>query len=723
MIAAGPGAPLELWGGVECTVVRIGDEYRNQLIDTGHASRIGDLDAMAELGIKAVRYPILWETVAPEVPTELDFEWHDKRLKRLRELGIKVIGGLVHHGSGPRYTSLLDPNFPKLLADYAAKVARRYPWIEAWTPVNEPLTTARFSCLYGHWYPHKRDINAMFRALGNQCLATALAMQAIRTVNPDAELLVTEDLGKTFSTDKLAYQAKHENERRWLSLDLLTGRVLPGHRFHRWLINSGVPQEALETLETGTGRPSIIGINHYLTSERFLDHRAGRYPGVEPGSNGRHRYVDVEAVRIASLGGQVGTRRRLREAWQRYRLPLVVSEVHHGCTRDEQVRWLAEVWGDVEKERRFGADIRAVTLWSMFGTVDWRSLLTRREGIYDVGAFDTRSTTPRPTLLAKAAATLGRGEKFDHPLLDLPGWWKRRGRCHTRPSFDTLPSNCGKARPLLITGATGTLGQAFSKLCAHRGLAQVLTSRAELDITDEASISGALERYKPWAVINTAGFVRVADAEKLSDECFRINATGPQLLGKACKLYGIPLLTFSSDLVFDGKLGRSYVEPDRTAPTNEYGRSKAEAESRLLAADSDALIIRTSAFFGPWDRYNFLYDTIERLQRGEDVIACDKTIVSPTYVPDLVHASLDLMLDEEKGIWHLTNEGAVSWHELACEVADLAKVSRDRVIRAKGTKKADTSLSSNRGLMLRPLDRALSDFVDHNHALREMLDS
>ena len=69
MIGAAPGAPLELWGGVECTVVRIGDEFRSQLHDTGHWKRISDLDAMAELGVKATRYPIVWETVAPEVPT------------------------------------------------------------------------------------------------------------------------------------------------------------------------------------------------------------------------------------------------------------------------------------------------------------------------------------------------------------------------------------------------------------------------------------------------------------------------------------------------------------------------------------------------------------------------------------------------------------------------------------------------------------------------------
>ena len=88
--------------------------------------------------------------------------------------------------------------------------------------------------------------------------------------------------------------------------------------------------------------------------------------------------------------------------------------------------------------------------------------------------------------------------------------------------------------------------------------------------------------------------------------------------------------------------------PTQPAPANAYGRSKAEAEARLLAIDADALIIRTSAFFGPWDRYNFLFDTIERLKRGEEVVASDRTIVSPTYVPDLVHATLDLLLDEEK---------------------------------------------------------------------------
>ena len=713
--------PLELWGGVECTVVRIGDEFRSQLHDTGHWSRMSDLDQMAELGIKAVRYPIVWETVAPEVPTELDFSWHDKRLERLRELGIRVIGGLVHHGSGPRYTSLLDPKFPKLLAGYAVKVAERYPWIDCWTPINEPLTTARFSCLYGHWYPHAHDIESMFLALVHECHGTALAMQAIRAVNPKAQLLVTEDLGKTFATDKLAYQADHENERRWLSLDLLSGRVVPGHKFHNWLIKSGATPEALDKLATGEAAPDIIGINHYLTSERFLDDRIKRYPEITPGSNGIDTYVDLEAVRIHALRNEVGPAKRLREAWERYRIPLAYSEVHHGCTREEQVRWLVDVWNACERERRRGADIRAVTLWSMFGTVDWRSLLTRTDGTYDVGAFDTRSQPPRPTLVAKAAAALSRGEKFDHPLLDLPGWWKRPGRCHSRRRFEMLPRDCSKARPLLITGATGTLGQAFSRICAHRGLAHVLTSRAELDICDDESVAAALERYRPWAVINTAGFVRTWEAEDKEDECFRANVTGPEKLARACKAAGIPFVTFSSDLVFDGQLGRPYIEPDKPAPACAYGRSKAEAEARLMEIGGDSLVVRTSAFFGPWDRYNFLVSTVEALRRGEDVFASDKTVVSPTYVPDLVQATLDLLLDEERGVWHLTNQGAVSWHELAREIADRADLdSRRIVVPDEDEEPSDTSLTSSRGLLLRPLAGALGDFLDSSEPLKDL---
>ena len=710
---------LELWGGVECTVVRIGDRFRDQLVDTGHRFRDGDIDLLAPLGLKALRYPILWETVAPDRPDACDFAWHAERLDRIRGLGIRPIAGLVHHGSGPRFTNLLDPQFPRLLGEYAARAAERFPWIDCWTPVNEPLTTARFSCLYGHWYPHRRDLGAMLRAVVNQCLGTLEAMRAIRRVNPAAKLLATEDLGKTFATDALAHQAGHENERRWLSLDLLAGRVGADHPFMPALLAAGVDRASLDRLADGEAAPDIIGINHYLTSERFLDHNIDGYPGTAPGSNGRDTYVDVEAVRMPQLADQVGPGPRLREAWQRYGLPIAVSEVHHVCTREEQVRWFRDVWQAAEEERARGADIRAVTLWSMFGTVDWRSLLTRFDQHYEGGAFDTRSPEPRRTLVADVAAALGRGEQPDHPVLDQPGWWRRDGRFYGvahDPAAERLPG-----RKLLITGATGTLGQAFARICHHRGIAYRLTTRAELDITDPTSIAAAIDRERPWALINTAGFVRPWEADALIDECFSINKLGAQLLASACRTAGIPFVTFSSDLVFDGQLGRAYVEPDPVSPQGAYGRSKAEAEQLVLATYRDALVVRTSAFFGPWDRHNFLVNIIGRLKRGEHIDDVgDDAIVSPTYVPDLVHAALDLLLDRQSGIRHLANEGAVSWHGLARDIAGRTGHDARLIVPGPPRPPSNTSLGSGHGTLLRPLGDALDDFVRHSRPLAEL---
>ena len=453
---------MELWGGVECTIVRLGDEYRDQSKETGHHDRTEDIDLLAELGVTTVRYPILWEAVAPDSPDKLDFSWQDERLEMLRDRGIEVIGGLLHHGSGPKYTDLLDPEFPEKLADYAARVAKRYPWIKLWTPVNEPLTTARFSALYGHWYPHAKNYSVFLRALVNECKGTLTAMQAIRGHIPDAKLVQTEDLGKCFSTAPLRYQAAFENERRWLSLDLLCGRIDPKHPMHKLLLGAGIGWAALEAFESGDAKPDILGINHYLTSERFLDHRTHLYPGHEIGGNGRDTYVDAEAVRVKRLEDDTGFAPRLREAWERYGIPIAITEVHHGCHRDEQLRWFAEVWKTAGELRAEGMDLRGVTLWSAFGNVDWRFLLKERRGLYDTGAFDTRGGKPRPTIIAKAAKAYGHGEEFDHPALDSPGWWRRpprlyswNGRCR--------PMEWG-GRKLLITGATGTLGNAFSRI-------------------------------------------------------------------------------------------------------------------------------------------------------------------------------------------------------------------------------------------------------------------
>jgi dTDP-4-dehydrorhamnose reductase len=135
------------------------------------------------------------------------------------------------------------------------------------------------------------------------------------------------------------------------------------------------------------------------------------------------------------------------------------------------------------------------------------------------------------------------------------------------------------------------------------------------------------------------------------------------------------------------------------------------AEERVLAAGGRPLVVRTSAFLGPWDRYNFGWAVASALARGEPFHADPNIRVSPTYVPDLCHATLDLLVDGETGLWHLANPGEISWFDLAIRVADGLELHRGLVRPIDGSAPALTALTSNRGQLLRPFEAALGDYL------------
>ncbi|MBE9052122.1 SDR family oxidoreductase [Nostocales cyanobacterium LEGE 11386] len=739
--------PVEIWAGLECTVNRVGEEYFDQLERNGHAWRLDDLELFAQLGIQKIRYPVLWERVAPNGLENADWSWADVRLGRLRELGISPIVGLVHHGSGTRDTSLVDPEFPQKLAEFARAVADRYPWVTHYTPINEPLTTARFSGMYGHWYPHGRDNLTFARALLGECRAIALSMQAIREINPNAQLVQTEDLGKTYSTLRLVYQSGLENERRWLSFDLLCGYITPTHPMWGYLRYCGLSAAELEAAcQNIYCPPDIIGINHYLTSDRFLDEHTENYPAWTHGGNGWDKYADVDAVRVCAEG-MAGPYTLLLEAWERYRLPLAVTEVHVNCTREEQLRWLYEVWNAAQELQNEGVDIRAITAWALLGSYDWNSLVTRPVGYYESGVFDLRSSRPRPTAIAKLIRDLATGIQPHHPLLDTPGWWHRPQRllypavsCLNQGSRESASlreamrtprrTRVGNgeeltptsSRPLVIVGARGTLGKAFARLCELRGITYRLLTRQEMDITNPTSVNAVFTELQPWAVVNAAGYVRVDDAEREPHICLKINTEGAEILATACAQYNAALLTFSSDLVFNGAVINPYVETDTVAPLNVYGCSKVLAEKLVLQAYPASLVIRTSAFFGPWDEYNFVTIALRQLSAGNTFVAAEDAVVSPTYVPDLVHASLDLLIDGESGLWHLANKSAsagITWANLARVAAKQAGVSVSSLIALPtqelgliAKRPTYSVLGSDRGELMPCLDSAISRYFD-----------
>ena len=719
----------ELWGGIECTLNRVGDHYHSQLAMSGHLNRPEDLELIAELGIRTLRYPVLWEMVAPVRLDAPEWSWADERLGLLRRLGIDPVVGLLHHGSGPFYTSLVDPHFPAKLSAFARMVAQRYPWVKAFTPVNEPLTTARFSGLYGHWYPHGDNDQIFVQALLQQCRGVIEAMRAIREVIPDAQLVVTEDMGRTFSTELLSYQAEFENHRRWLSIDLLFGHVDKEHYFRPWLLERGVTEEELRYFQEHAVRPDVVGLNYYVTSDRYLDERLDLYPSSCHGGNNRHRYADVEAVRVCPRGIW-GHEAVLRHAWLRYGTEVAFTEVHLGSSREQQLRWFQEAWRAGVKVAGEGVPVRAVTAWALLGSFDWNSLFTTVRGSYEPGAFDVRGPVPRPTALASAIREVACRGRFDHHTLCSGGWWRQPERffpqCTPAPELQEPRCTFRTPRPVVVVGKSGTLGQAFGRICRQRDIDCRLVSRSEMDIASPSSVASLLDECRPWAVVNAAGFVRVDQAEAQADSCFRENTVGPAVLAAECARRGVLLVTFSSDMVFDGLKGAPYRESDTVAPLNVYGRSKAEAEWQVLQIYPQALVIRTSAFFGPWDSYNFVTLTLEALGRGEEVTAASDLVVSPTYVPDLVHTTLDLLCDGERGIWHVTNGGQVSWAELAQCCAKMSGVDDAAIICRPGVsfgfdapRPPNSALCSERGVVLPTLEDALQRYLIEVSTARE----
>ncbi|HEX2606310.1 MAG TPA: dTDP-4-dehydrorhamnose reductase, partial [Flavisolibacter sp.] len=625
----------------------------------------------------------------------------------------------------PAFTNLADPQFPYLLAAYAREVAMKFPWINYYTPVNEPLTTARFSGLYGIWYPHQRSTAKFIRILINELKGVVLSMQEIRKINPEAQLVQTEDLGKTYSTPKLRYQARYENERRWLTFDILCGRFDESHKLWKHFHRFGIKKEEMQFFLDNPCPPDIFGFNHYLTSERYLDENKSWYPRHYHGGNGRHKYADVEAVRV-KLDEETGLEVLLKEAWARYKKPMAVTEVHLHCHREEQLRWFKHVWEVGKNLCRENIDLRAITTWAMLGSYGWNRLLTKLPGDYEPGVFDLRNGTPRPTALAGFIKKLNETDRLIHPLSIEQGWWQRSTRVLYGPFAKEIKMPLRKTdNPLLIIGKTGTLGRAFAHVCEQRCISYKLISRQDCDISDPHQIEAMIQHYKPWGIINAAGFVRVDDAEKEADACFRDNVTGPHNLAMACQKNGIQFITFSSDLVFDGTGKKPYVETDATNPLNVYGRSKVEAEELVKRANPSSLIIRTSAFFGPWDDYNFAHYIRKSLQDYEPVRVAHDLMISPTFVPDLVNATLDILIDQETGIWHLANKGAISWADFALQIADrfgLDKALIQTVAAAEigylAKRPAYTVLGSDRGHLLPSFQNALDRYVREEEAER-----
>ncbi|HEU0044225.1 family 1 glycosylhydrolase [Sphingomonas sp.] len=665
---------------------RVGDQWYDQTPRTGHEERTEDIALFAELGIRSLRYPALWERISPHHPDEYDFDWTDQRLSEIRRLGMQPIVTLCHHGAGPAYTSLMDDSFAPGLAAHAAAVARRYPWIRDWTPVNEPLTTARFSALYGFWHPHAQDERLFWLALLNEIDATRLAMRAIRAVNPAARLIQTDDLGYCHATPPLQHEADFQNERRWIGWDLLCGMVKPGHALWERLVMHGFG-ERLRTIADDPCPPDVIGVNHYLSSERLLDHRVELHQGRSLADRTLSNtdgvvHVDVDAVRNWRQGVH-GLPRLLEQAWERYRLPLAVTECHNGATRCDQVRWFVEVWQGVEALRRRGIDVRAVTAWSLLGSHDWNRMLTRFDGHYEAGVYDVRGGNPRPTLLADVLRDLAAGREPQAPVLHAPGKWRRDARCPNvalaDPRYELTPRRRASSVPaaLWIIDDGGPLARLARRACEARGLHYV---RSNSDAAE------AIAAVRPWGVLDARDHDRLCSGE---GDASMFAHWQMEQLAETCRALDLPgaLVT---------------------------GRARA----RGVPGTSRLLIAQSSPVYVPWDGACRAAEILDALDRGETVRVDAGMPWDAVYGPDLIDGVLDLLLDGARGVASFAPTEAASEADFAAALCFVAGADAARLAIGMEARSAMDVLPSPRASYSPPTETTLERFAHERRAER-----
>lgn len=215
---------------------------------------------------------------------------------------------------------------------------------------------------------------------------------------------------------------------------------------------------------------------------------------------------------------------------------------------------------------------------------------------------------------------------------------------------------------IFVTGATGQLALELRKVLPQG----VYLSRSDCDLTSEQSITNYFKDKKIDLLINCGAYTQVDLAEEERETAFKVNAIAPELLGKLAPR----ILHFSTDYVFNGKSSIPYTEEDPTNPVNYYGETKLRGEEKLLKANSQAMVIRTSWVYSKEHGKNFFRTIRKLVQEKETLGIVFDQVGTPTNAADLARFVADRLVTENpSGIFNYSNEGVCSWYDFACEIA------------------------------------------------------
>ena len=328
-----------------------------------------DFSLVQELGIQYLRFgpPLHKVWLGPE---KYDWEFSDLTLGDLKRRDITPIIDLCHFGVPDWIGNFQNGDFPELFAVYAREFAKRYPWVQLYTPVNEMYICATFSARYGWWNEQLRSDRGFVTALKNIVRANVRAMQEIVTIRPDAIFIQSESSEYFHASPPAAIgPAELMNEERFLSLDLNYGRRVNSDMY-QYLLDNGMTQEEYRFfLDDNLHQHCIMGNDYYITNE----HKVHKDGSTEP-SGEIFGYCEIT-----------------RQYHRRYQLPVMHTETNleQGNKGDEAVNWLHKEWANVLQVRNDGIPIVGFTWYSLTDQVDWDTALRENNGrVNPLGLYD-----------------------------------------------------------------------------------------------------------------------------------------------------------------------------------------------------------------------------------------------------------------------------------------------------------------------------------------------
>jgi beta-glucosidase len=329
-----------------------------------------DLALLGELGVRFLRYgPPIHRTWLG--PGRHDWEFPDLVFGELRRLDLVPVADLCHFGVPDWIGNFQNPDFPVLFAGYASAFARRYPWVQLYTPVNEMFVCAAFSALYGWWNEQLTSDRGFVTALKHLVQANVLAMAAVLEVRPDAIFVQSESSEYFHADDPAAIgPAEFANARRFLSLDLNYGRRV-GSGMYEYLMDNGMTREEYHFFlrQAPLRHHCVMGNDYYVTNE----HRVA--------ADGRTR----------AAGEVFGYDEITRQYHDRYKLPVMHTEtnLNEGPGGGEAVDWLWKQWANVLRVRNNGVPVVGFTWYSLTDQVDWDVALREENGrVNPLGLYD-----------------------------------------------------------------------------------------------------------------------------------------------------------------------------------------------------------------------------------------------------------------------------------------------------------------------------------------------